>query len=179
MNLIKSIIRGIDNLLENINKRKFLNNANAISEEFTTLPALAIVLFGIVIAFLLVGQTYGSYNEQTSLIDSLHSTENLYNKIIQQSNPFVIQSGIIDYEALYSSEGQQFIKDLQKQYSTIGLNFSIHFSFDNDSFWYPMPPVKTNHRIAVTHSIGLAVNMINTIDSTMSIAVWKINDEIP
>ena len=89
-----------------------------------------------------------------------------------------MQSGIIDYESLNSSEGLQFIKDLQKQYATIGLNFSIYFSFDNDSFWYPTIPVNANHRIAVTHSIGLAVNMINTVESTISIAVWNVNDEI-
>jgi hypothetical protein len=158
--------------------RKLQKDSNAISEEFTVIPSLTVVLIGIIIAFILFGTTISSFQEQSKFSDNLTTTENLFQKITNPSNPFVTNIGIINYSNLFTNESIHYIRSIQKSLLKNGLNCSLYISAENFSFWFPNKPDSYRESTAVSHPIGLSINEIELIDATLTVIIWvNMNQE--
>ena len=83
-----------------MSKRKsfkaFLKDENAVSEEFTSLPALSVVMIGFTLFILLIANTYMAYEQR---IDSLEKYQTGYFIATKLTNPdcyFIKEGGIVD-----------------------------------------------------------------------------------
>ena len=158
--------------------RNLQKNTNAISEEFTVIPSLTVVLIGIILSFILFGTTISSYQEQTEFADNLTTTENIFQKITNPSNPFITNFGIIDYSNMFSNDSIIYFHSIQKSLLKNRLNCSLYVSSENFSFWYPNKPNSYKESSAVTHPIGLSINEIEIIDAKLTIIIWNIDYQI-
>jgi hypothetical protein len=154
-----------------INKRCFIKNNNAISEEFTSLPALSIIIIGLVIFSTLIGFTYKNYEMQTNNLGLYDYNEYIISKIINVNNDFIKSGGIIDIPKFLSQSGYEKIKDIQNSLNQI--NFTFKISYENNSFWYPSKPVNVNQNTAMLRNIALNYNGFETIPGQLMVVVWR------
>ena len=83
-----------------IRRRRFIKDENAISEEFTALPALSVVMIGFALFIVLMANTYSAYNTR---IDSLEKYQTADFIAIKLTNPdcfFIKEGGVINLPVL-------------------------------------------------------------------------------
>lgn len=69
------------------------------SEEFTSLPALAIVMIGFTLFFMIVVGVYNSYKESVESIEYYSDANYLLEKLTSADSP-IVKNGCIDFQKL-------------------------------------------------------------------------------
>ena len=156
-----------DNPLKN-----FLKDENAVSEEFTSLPALSIVMIGFTLFILLISNTYMAYEQR---IDSIEKYQTGYFIATKLTNPdcyFIKEGGIVDL-ALLRNDIEELIL-LCDKYKTSGINFIVRINWDKGSEDFPEElPVDVGNRIAVSKNVGIYLNQAQTTPGKLTIILWS------
>jgi len=152
--------------------KNFLKDENAISEEFTSLPALSIVMIGFTLFILLISNTYMAYEQR---IDSLEKYQTSYFIAIKLTNPdcyFIRDGGIVDLPLLQTDSNT--LNLLREKYKTSGVNFIVRISWDRGSEDFPEElPVDVGDRIAVSKNVGIYLNEAQTTPGKLTIIMWS------
>jgi len=152
--------------------KNFLKDEKAVSEEFTSLPALSIVMIGFTLFILLISNTYMAYEQR---IDSLEKYQTGYFIATKLTNPdcyFIKEGGIVDL-ALLRNDIEELIL-LCDKYKTSGINFIVRINWDKGSEDFPEElPVDVGNRIAVSKNVGIYLNEAQTTPGKLIIILWS------
>ena len=155
-----------------IHKRYFLKNEQAVSEEFTVLPALSVVMIGFALFVVLLAQTYIAYADRIDRLQSYQTADGLLQKLTNPDCYFIRRGGLVDLHLL-----QNDTKSLQnycEQYLKSGFRFQLQLRW-NDQIWDFSESLSSDplNRIAVSKETGVYLNEAQTIPGTLTILLWR------
>ncbi len=158
-------------------KRNFINNEKAVSEEFTTLPALTIVVIGFTIFILLISNLYSTYNNRVNSLDKYQVASFISSKITNPDCFFMMEGGIVNLPLFDSSDPKDSDIKIQKMRDDIissGFNFSIHISWENKEKYFPEDTLKNNigNRVAVSKVVSIFLNEAQTKPGKLTVIMW-------
>ena len=160
-----------------MNKRKsfqiFLKDKNAVSEEFTSLPALSIVMIGFTLFILLIANTYAAYEQR---IDSLEKYQTGYFIATKLTNPdcyFIRNGGIVDLPLLRTDPDR--LISIRDDYRTSGVNFILRITWDEGSEDFPEELLDDiGDRVAVSKNVGIYLNKAQTTPGKLTVILWSV-----
>lgn len=154
-----------------IKKRVFFKNELAVSEEYTVLPALAVVVIGFMLFVILVTQTYTTYEKRIDHLQEYQTARSLVNKLTKPDCFFMRNEGLIDLSAL--QKNNESLKELIHLFETSGVSFILQLRWNNCSQYFPETPaaLPTDH-IAVSSAVGIYLNEAQTIPGALTIVLW-------
>jgi hypothetical protein len=155
-----------------VRKRYFLKNEEAVSEEFTVLPALSVVMIGFALFVVLLAQTYLAYADRIDRLQTYQTADVLLQKLTNPDCFFIRESGLVDVHLLQNDTSS--LQNFFEQYTKAGLNFLLQLHW-NDQLWeYPNTlEINPLTRTAVSKEIGVYLNEAQTIPGTLTIVIWK------
>lgn len=154
--------------------RSIWKNTSAIAEEFTALPALAIVMIGFCLFILLLTGSYLSYEQHSADAELIKHTEYLCGQLFSPLCPFISSTGSVDIGLLNQNTSTDYIRLLQKSIRSNSLNFTIKITYKNNSQYIPeSPPNSVWHRIGYSNQKVIAVNELNASPGLITVIVWK------
>lgn len=160
-------------------KRSIIKNNQAISEEFTSLPALSVIMIGFAIFILLIANTYSAYNQRTENLEKYQNANQIATKITNPDCFFIKEGRIIDLPALdddIKKSDSEFEK-IRSDYQSKGINFVIKINYGPITKNYP-----TNAddildsvaiRTAVTKHLAVFLNEAHTKAGSLTIITWE------
>ena len=162
--------------------RSFIQNEDAISEEFTSLPALTIVAIGFILFILLVSNTYSAYNTRVESLDKYQTADFIVKKITNPDSPITTEGGVIDLEKLKdTSIGDPLINAIRSKYQASGVDFIVKINYENKELNYPTTPTSATDllqahvdKIAVSKNIGIKINDAETKPGKLTIISWSV-----
>jgi len=155
--------------------RKFLHNEHAISEEFTTLPALSVVMIGFTLFIVLLANTYSAYHMRMDQLEKYQTADLLATKMTDTSCPF-IQSGdtVVMDTFLYSGDD---INETRKEYQQAGIDFFVTVSWEDEtqgSYTMPKGVTPLGDRVAVSREVSVQLNPLDRPTGKLTILIWSV-----
>lgn len=158
------------------NLREFKNDENAVSEEFTSLPALSVVMIGFAIFILLIANTYSAYSTRIQSLDKYQTADFIATKLTNPESFIIKEGGIIDLQLLKNSEAE--INELRNKYRASGVDFVIIISYEDTVEKIPSNAddllSNTVDRVAVTKNVGVYLNSAQTKPGRLTIITWSV-----
>jgi hypothetical protein len=155
-----------------IRTRYFLKNEEAVSEEFTVLPALSVVMIGFALFVLLVAQTYDAYTDRIDRLQTYQIVEGFFQKILNPDCFFIKPPCVVDLRLLQNdtSSLQRYVE----QYTRSGLNYYLLIQWDNQT-WCSLEDIETHslNYVAVSKPIGIYLNEAQTVLGTVTLSLWR------
>jgi hypothetical protein len=152
--------------------RDFVRNDAAVSEEFTSLPALSVVIIGFGLFAVLLSQTYLSYEERMEQIQDYQIVNSLAHQLTSRERPFIREGGVFDVSALQQDSTPLF--GIRDQWLRSGWRFLLRIHWGNTTQDFLGPEDTTvSHQVAVTHPIGVYLNDAQTTSGTLTIILWR------
>jgi len=156
--------------------RKIISNKKAISEEFTTLPALSVVMIGFTIFFLLVANTYNAYENRIESLEKYKTADFIATKLTNPDCFFIKEGRIVNIDLLENDESKQKLKSLKDEYRSSGFDFILRISWNSNQKDFPDElPTDIADRIAVSKNIGVYLNEAQTKPGKLTIIVWSVS----
>ncbi len=160
-------------------KRSLIKNNQAVSEEFTSLPALSIIMIGFAIFILLLANTYSAYNQRSENLEKYQNANQIATKITNPDCFFIKEGRIIDLPALekdITSPDSEFEK-LRTDYKSKGINFVIKINYEKTTENFPTDSdtilKNIGERVAVTKNLAVFLNDAETKPGTLTIITWE------
>jgi len=158
-------------------KMQFLKkDENAISEEFTSLPALSIVMIGFAIFIIMIANTYTAYNTRIESLDKYQTADFIVTKLTNPDSFIIKEGGVIDLELLRNSDSE--INELRDKYRASGIDFVIRISYENTVEKVPSNAENllsnAGDRVAVTKCVGIYLNQAQTKPGKLTVITWSI-----
>jgi hypothetical protein len=155
-----------------IKKRLFLVDEHAISEEFTTLPALSVVMIGFALFIVLLAQTYSTYEERIAQLQNYQTADGIAHKLTNPDSYFIRDDGLIDVAILESDMGP--LQKIQEEYHRSGVSFLLRLRWYNITKDFPAEqPATSMNRLAVSKEVGIYLNPAQTVPGTITIILWR------
>lgn len=152
--------------------RVFLKDDHAVSEEFSLLPALSVVMVGFGLFVVLLAQTYITYNENVQRLQQYQTAESILQRVTNPDCVFIREGGLVDITAFQTHP--EFFKELCQQYEKSHLHMSLHLSYENNECIFPeTTPVSSVRRIVVSRCMGIFLNEAQTVPGILSILLWE------
>lgn len=160
-------------------KRSLIKNNQAISEEFTSLPALSVIMIGFAIFILLLANTYSAYNQRTENLEKYQNTNQIATKITNPDCFFIKEGRIIDLPALekdINSQNSEFEK-LRQDYKSKGINFVIKITYKGTTKNFPSNAdsliTSVGETTAVTKNLAIFLNDAKTKPGSLTVITWE------
>lgn len=158
-------------MLQRTKKRTLLNDDNAISEEFTALPSLSLIMIGVVLFSILIISTYESYEAQNTKLSQIDIARYLLSKTIDPDQLYMLDGNIVDLSYFNRNVNISNLENIKEDLSNSGIDFSISLSWENNSHWvFGQPP--GFDQMAVSRPISIAINPVDVVAGTITIVVW-------
>ncbi len=155
--------------------KPIISNNKAVSEEFTTLPALSVVMIGFTIFLLLTANTYNSYENRVESLEKYKTADFIATKITNPDCFFISEGRIINVDLLESIRGKQRLKSLKEEYTSSGFDFIVRLSWSSKQRDFPEKlPTDIKDRIAVSKDIGIYLNQAQTKPGKLTIILWSV-----
>jgi len=152
--------------------RDFVRNDEAVSEEFTSLPALSVVIVGFGLFALLLSQTYLSYEERMGQLQGYQIVDSLANQLTSLERSFIREGGVFNVSAV--EQDSTFFFRMSDQWKRSGWRFLVRIHWGNSTIDFLGPEDTTvPHRIAVTRPIGVYLNDAQTIPGSFTVILWR------
>lgn len=156
--------------------KKIISNKKAISEEFTTLPALSVVMIGFTIFFLLVANTYNAYENRIESLEKYKTADFIATKLTNPDCFFIKEGGIVNIDLLENDESKQKLNSLKDEYRSSGFDFILRISWGSNQKDFPDElPIDISDRIAVSKNIGVYLNEAQTKPGKLTIILWSVS----
>ena len=159
--------------MRNIHKKRlFLKNEEAVSEEFTVLPALSIVMIGFALFIVLIAQAYVTYEERMTRVQNYQTASSLIHKLVNPDCYFIRNEGLIDLPLLQTDRVS--LKELCDRFEWSGYSFFIRLHWGDYSKDFPDTPLTLpKDRIALSTDVGVYLNEAQTIPGTLTVILWR------
>lgn len=156
--------------------RRFIKDENAISEEFTSLPALSIVMIGFAIFIILIANTYATYTTRIESLDKYQTADFIVTKLTNPDSFLIKEGGIVDLPLLKNSDTE--INQLRSKYRASGVDFIIRISYEDTVVKIPSNAddllSNAGDRVAVTKHVGIYLNQAQTKPGRLTIIAWSV-----
>jgi hypothetical protein len=151
--------------------RSFLVDERGVSEEFTVLPALSIVMIGLALFIVLLAQTYTTYGERIERLQNYQTADGIIQKLTNPDCYFIREGGLIDLYTLQNDTGS--LQSICAQYQKSRITFLLRLRWNNLTQDFPeTPPMMPLNRVAVSKEVSIYLNEAQTIPGTLSILLW-------
>ena len=117
-------------------KREFIKDEKAVSEEFTSLPALSVVMIGFALFILLVANTYSAYTTRTENLNKYQTADFIATKLTNPDSFIIKEGGIINLPVFKNSEAE--INKLRQKYQASGIDFVVIVNYENNQIKQPI-----------------------------------------
>mgnify|MGYP006283111179 FL=1 len=155
--------------------RRLIKNKEAVSEEFTALPALSVVMIGFTLFFLLIANTYNSYEDRIEILEKYKTADFIATKLTNPDCFFIKEGGVVDTKLLTSDRGKNELNFIRDEYNKSGFDFIIRISCGQDKQDFPETvPTDTKDKVAVTKEIGVYLNEAQTKPGKLTVILWSI-----
>ena len=152
--------------------RYFLVEEHAVSEEFTILPALSIVMIGFALFVVLLAQTYTAYEERMDRLQNYQTADGIAKKLTNLDCYFIREGGLIDVSILQNDPGS--LQILCEQYERTGVIFLLRLQWNNLTQDFPEPlSIAPMNRVAVSKDVGVYLNEAQTVPGILTIILWE------
>jgi len=153
-------------------EKSFLKDDQAISEEFTSLPSLSLIMIGVLLFFLLVSTAYDSHDHQTSQLSHIDIATYVLTQTLDPEQIYMLDAHRVDIQTLQSLDATSHLQDIQKSLSSSGLNFTLSVVWKDTTQWILSEPPGFR-QTAVSKQIGIAINPLETIPGTVTVILWE------
>ena len=169
---------GGNNCLKHKRSKPIKQDSNAISETFTILPALSMILIGFTIFSILIATAYTTFDAKSDHINMLETSNQILEKISSPNACFTTDGNTINYMIFSSNQSKNYIQTLQSQYESYKLSFSVKLSYNNEKIWLPQQINNENStadQYASSKQVSVQINEIKTIPGTLTVILWQKN----
>ena len=150
-------------------------NKQAISEEFTTLPALSVVMIGFTVFFILMANTYAAYENRIEILEKYKTADFIATKLTNPDCFFIKEGGIVNIDILKTSESKEKLNALKDEYKSAGFDFILRINWNMSQEDFPEElAIEIDDRIAVSKDIGVYLNEAQTKPGTLTIILWSV-----
>jgi len=152
--------------------RCFFIDEHAVSEEFTSLPALSMVMVGFTLFLLLLVQTHTAYETRIDVLENFQTGDHIACKLLSPDCFFIREGGLVDLPVLH--EDTTSLQLLCDQYQNSGVTFFIrlHWNKSTEDFPWPLPSTSIN-RIALSKNVGIFLSDVQTVPGILTIILWR------
>ncbi len=157
-------------------KKPFRKDDEAISESFTVLPALAMVLIGLTIFSIILTTAYTSYDYHHDIIDKFNGSKEILNKISSPNTPVTEDGSVFKLKDFYSKEASDFFNQLLIEYKLYGYNFTIKLKNKDKVFWNFNTQYSDNllsNTYACTKTVSIAINELQIVPGSLTVIFWN------
>jgi len=159
-------------MIQSIKVRSFLVNEHGISEEFTTLPALSVVMIGFSLFLILLAQTYTAYQGRMTQLQYYQIADDIVSKITNPDCYFMRDGGLLDVSLLCKTP--ELLQQLRDEYHPSNITFILRLRYNDVVCDIPEPlPSVTRDRVAVSKELGMYLNEAQTTPGTLTIILWR------
>ena len=158
--------------------RRILKDDAAISEEFTTLPALSVVMIGFALFIVLISYTYGAYSTRIDSLEKYQTADFIATKLTTPDCFFMLEAGVVNLPLLDDSDptvSDDKLNAMRQKYESSGINFSININWEGNSKYFPEDdlPTKVGDRVAVSRTVSVYLNEAQTKPGKLTIITWS------
>ena len=151
--------------------KRFISNDSAVSEEFTALPTLTVVMIGFTLFSVLIAQAYGAYIDRQESVDVFQEAIDILDALLLPNSPLLFKSGVIDVSVFYDNDLRQ-LEALE--YFQSDFEGAILLSFENSSLSVPSDWQTTHsNRISASKNVAVMLNEVETVPGILSVVVWR------
>ena len=152
--------------------RYFLANDDAVSEEFTTLPALSVVMIGFALFVVLFSQTYLTYEERMEQLSEYQIADAIANKLTNPDCSFMKEGGLVNLPVLCNDNGS--LQSIRDEWNQSGIGFVLRLSWNNVTMDFPdVINFTMVHHVAVSHQVGMFLSDAQTVPGVLTIIIWR------
>jgi len=158
--------------------RSFISDKNAVSEEFTSLPALSVVMVGFALFFVLLANVYASYGLRIESVEKYQVADFIATKLTNPDCFFIREGGLVDLLELGNGESDAEINSMRQGYKASNINFIIRISWKegneikSEDFPENLPDY-IGDRIAVSRDMGIYLNEAQTSPGKITVILWS------
>jgi hypothetical protein len=157
-------------MIQRFTVQSFWANEQGISEEYTSLPALSVVMIGFSLFLILLAHTYTAYQDRMTQVQYYQIAEGLLGKCTNPDSSFM-RSGLVDVSLLANTTS---VLRLQNEYHSSNISFILRLHYLDVDYDYPGPPPSTTpHRVAASKQLGVFLNDAQTIPGTLTLILWR------
>ncbi len=159
----------------------FIKDERGISEEFTSLPALTVVMIGFAIFFVLIANVYSAYNERVESIDKHEASNFVLEKIMSADGylakeGIVREGGIIDASKFNETKGdEKRISEIIEKSGIKGIEFGLKLKYEGckeQLEWCNIPSSKDT--AAASKQVAVYINEAKTVPGVLTVLVWEV-----
>ena len=153
----------------------FINDERGISEEFTSLPALTVVMIGFGLFIALIAGAYYSYNDRIESIDKYEAANFVLEKMtITLREEKIIREGEIIDKIQFKKSVHNY-KAIVEKSGIVGINFGLKLSYEENGGihsieWDNIPSDKDV--VAVSKQVAVYLNEAETVPGILTVFVW-------
>ena len=154
--------------------RKFIQNKHAVSEEFTSLPALSVIMIGFALFFVLLASAYTSYDLRVESLEKYQTANFIATKLTNPECFFIQEGGLVNLPLLLSNSGEEQLEEIRQEYQSSKIHFVVQLSWDKDTKILPADQLSgVGNRVAVSKNVGIYLNEAQTVPGTLTIILWS------
>jgi len=155
----------------------FISDKRGVSEEFTSLPTLVVVMIGFALFFALIGGVYYSYNEKVERIDKYEVANFILEDVTTAAGPLgeegMIQTGgTINPSAIDSNEAA-LENTLQQNYSYPGWEYKIEIEWTEGYEEITVFPYHGEDTVAASKKVPVYLNEAQTVAGKFRVIAWE------
>ncbi len=151
--------------------KRFIRNDSAVSEEFTALPALTVVMIGFTLFSVLIAQAYGAYIEREEKVDFFQESIDVLDALLLPNSPLFAKNGVVDSSVFFSNDSVRHAEVLT--FLSPKMNGAIILSFNNTSVSLPSQwSCNTSNHVSVSKNVAVKLNEVETIPGVLSVVIW-------
>jgi len=158
-----------------VRRKPLLNNNEAISESFTVIPALAMVLIGFTIFSIIIASAYTTFDYHHDIINKFDGAQDILEKISSPNSPVTEDGSLFKLKDFNSIEAKEFFNQLLNKYQCYGYNFTIKLTFENRIYWIFNPQssdIILTNTYACTKIVSIVINDIQIVPGSLTVIFW-------
>jgi hypothetical protein len=154
--------------------RDFIGNRNAVSEEFTMIPALVVVMVGFAVFALLIVNTYGAYNQSIESTENYRKAEIIVSKLTNPEGKLIDEGGVINLPDLINHN-----EWITSEYDTYqGVKFFVRVNWEDNQgnavdIAKPDNFENIGDHVAVSKIVSVYLNPAETKPGTFTLILWS------
>jgi len=160
--------------------RSFIGDEKAVSEEFTSLPALSVVMIGFTLFFVLLANVYTSYGIRVESIGKYQTADLIATKLTNPDCFFIREGKLADLPELHKDESDDKLNSIREEYRASSVNFIVRVSWwdgnevKSEDFPEDLPD-DIGDRVAVSRDVGVYLNEAQTSPGKITVILWIIS----
>jgi hypothetical protein len=152
--------------------RYFYANEEAVSEEFTTLPVLSVVMIGFALFLILLSHTFLSYEERMEQLSDYQTADTIVRTLTNPDCYFIREGGLADIGVL--RQDTSTLQSICEQWRQSGVRFLLQIHWDNSTEEFPAPcNLTASHRIAISRPVSVFLSVAQTVPGILTLILWR------